>query len=533
MFSSTKILQVLALEIVLFLPGMLGHNHIDKGAKTLEQYWQETDLRGTELDDLLQNKTCWSDEVSFLACANAVTQVAEKYSLAIDSDGSIRKLTREDVKSRLTEKASLKQWQKVFADSSLRPNFFEVWKKLQARLSTPDNFAYLVSLGMNAYLSLAKDPHSYIIPLAFYEEVIAKNEARQLNLGVVIRRAPESAIVRKVFEGSPAQAAGIQRGDKVLAINNVPVADMLPGVFADALKATDQDHLTFKIERWNHGTQEVENIEVRRTDYLNPSVTHDIVKVQKNGSPHNLGLLVINKFARETCQMSKLAMRDLMTHSIEGLLLDLRDNPGGQVEEAACVINMFVKKNRLLFETRYLNLERPSDRYVSEEDPIYHGPLVVLINSGSASAAEIVGGSLKDLGRATLVGERTFGKGSFQDGRMWEAHEKIAVFETEGLYYFPSGWTPQVVGIEPDIQVNFNDLSQHREAELFFNPIVPKDFWTGPQSLTWLQKMQCEDSSVLWTEFDPHFGEDTQLLKAKEWLFCRSQKSNRTGRNNL
>ena len=523
MLSKRKLLQVLALEIVLFAPGFFSVQTSDKPVKGLEQYWAETDLKGNELDDLLQPSTCSHDSMSYLACANAVTQVAEKYGFEVEPNGNIHTLERADVAVRWTERQALQIWKKAFQDHPNSPQFSEIWKKLQSKINRKDQQAFQVALGMNAYLSLARDPHSYIIPIAYYEEVIAKSDSKTMNLGFVIRRTGETAVVRKIFEGSPAATAGLQKGDEVLEINGRSLQEMLPNAFAEALRNSQGPSLNLKVRHWNHNQKSEREIHIVRTDFVSPSVTSQVLEGQRNSKSYRLGLLVLNKFAHQTCDIAKNELNSLKEQGIEGLLVDLRDNPGGQVEEAACFINLFIKRNKLMFETRYLDRGRSSDRYFSEDDPVYMGPLAVLTNSGSASASEIVAGSLKDLGRATLVGERTFGKGSFQDGRMWESHTKVAVFETQGLYYFPSGWTPQVVGIEPDIAVDFNIVSQHRESELFFNPIVPKDMWTGPQSLTWLQMMSCQGNDVMWQDFGSHFGDDTQLMKAKEWLFCQRQ----------
>jgi len=262
-------------------------------------------------------------------------------------------------------------------------------------------------------------------------------------------------------------------------------------------------------------------MEILKKDFTIPSVDAALQSLGTSDARKNLGILTLHKFAKGTCQQAEVALQSLIEQNVQGVLLDLRDNPGGQVEEAACVLNLFIGKGKLLFETRYLELDRPSDRYVSDQKALYRGPLAVLINSGSASAAEIVAGSLKDHKRATLVGERTFGKGSFQDGKIWGKYQKIAVFETEGMYYFPSGWTPQLVGIEPDLQVNFSITDFHREEDLFYRPLRPKDMWVGPQSISWLQLMQCPESFTLWSEmgFD---SEDLQMTKAFEWLKCRN-----------
>jgi len=519
MKSSGKLALLIVLELALFLPSWFGADKIDRGTKTIEEYWAETDLSPSELDSLLDPRICHSDRISFLSCANSVLLVAEKLGYSVSTQGQISPLTRQEIQGRITEKEALQNWAKEWATKTKKEvPFKSIWHQLQDLAERPKQMPQLVAAGLNGYLSIAKDPHSYVIPLAYYEEVISRNDARQNNLGFIIRRAPDYAFVRKVFEASPAMRAGLKKGDRILQINGVDVALMLPSALTEALRPSKEGRLSLKVERWEHEQKLNKYLEILRSDYVTPTVTASIL----NGRSRT-GLLSINKFAHETCASARESLASLMRQEASGILLDLRDNPGGQVEEAACVLNLFVPKGRLLFETRYLDGKRPADLYRTENKELFTGPLAVLINSGSASASEIVAGALKDLGRATLIGEKTFGKGTFQDGRLWGSHTRVAVFETQGMYYFPSGWTPQVVGIEPDIAVEFNELSGNREAELFYNPVLPKDLWTGPQSLTWLQMMQCQDDAALWEEAGSHSGDDTQLMKAQEWLFCHRQ----------
>ena len=179
---------------------------------------------------------------------------------------------------------------------------------------------------------------------------------------------------------------------------------------------------------------------------------------------------------------------------------------------------MFVKKGTLLFETRYLDRSRNSDFYYAENSPVYNGPIAVLINSGSASASEIVAGSLKDLGRALLVGERSFGKGSFQDGKIWGANEKVLLFQTEGMYYFPTGWTTQLVGLVPDIEVHYNDTDL-REEDLFYKPLMPKPQLMRPTSKAFANKnLNCELSEFKLLASTSE--QDPQLNEAQSWLDC-------------
>jgi carboxyl-terminal processing protease len=98
--------------------------------------------------------------------------------------------------------------------------------------------------------------------------------------------------------------------------------------------------------------------------------------------PQKLGLLMLHKFSKGTCDAAKKQLVSLIEEGIRGLLIDVRDNPGGQLDEAACIANLFIKKGSLLFETRYLDPLRSGEAYTAEFEPIYFGPIAVLINSG-------------------------------------------------------------------------------------------------------------------------------------------------------
>jgi carboxyl-terminal processing protease len=513
----TKCLLVAALEIVLLAP-MLLSTKIDRGNKSIDDYWAETDLSSTELDALLDNKICYADRLSYLACVNSVSQMAERFNKVLSENGDLRPMTRADIEQRLNEKKDLTRWASRWDQGQIlkHPTFLDIWHTIESQYVTRTQHTSVVANGLNGYLSIAKDPHSYVIPLDFYEEMIARSDSKQTNLGFIARRNKDYAVIRKVFEKSPAEKAGLHKGDHILRINGIDVGAMLPNQFSDLIKLKDGDRLSVLIERWKESKRSEKYFEIVKSDYVTPNVTSQMIEGSRR-----LGLLTINKFAKDTCSETLTHLTELVESGSSGIMMDLRDNPGGQVEEAACILNLFLDKGTRLFETRYMDPVRPVDKYVAEKKPHYKGPLVVLINSGSASASEIVAGVLKDVGRATLIGERSFGKGTFQDGRLWGSHAKIAVFETEGMYYFPSGWTPQLVGIEPDISVEFSDSSAHREEELFYNPIVPRDIWTGPQTLTWIQLMQCQDSAMLWRDLGERNGDDPQVVKAREWLNCQ------------
>lgn len=183
------------------------------------------------------------------------------------------------------------------------------------------------------------------------------------------------------------------------------------------------------------------------------------------------------------------------------------------MEEAACVTSLFVGADKRIFEIRYLESGKKAEAYYGGEEKVTDLPLAVLVNASSASAAEIVAGSLRDFGRGVLVGERTFGKGSFQEGEYWSQNKNIALFETKGFYYLPSGRSPQMKGLEPDVAVNFEEISVVREAEQFINPLraPERQVRAMAQSMSSSECLDLEDGSP---------SDDLQLTKARQVLFC-------------
>ena len=507
-----KAVGVLCLEILLIVP-QCGSVHVVRDIKSPDAYWADTQLSERELTNLLAKKACYENEKSFLACANALTLVAEKYSLALNEKGKLQRLDDREIAVRLNEKERMKNWRALYAKSEV--DFLSVWQDL-ARSTIPEaEKAAAVALGLNGFLAIFKDPHSYLIPIKYYEDVIANPLSKNISMGFAYRRTPEALLVRKVMDQSLADQVGLKKGDRIVELNGTPISEMLTQKISETFKMDKADRVLVKVLRGQSGKQQTKYFEILKREVIYPSVVAKLVE-----TPHRVGIITLHKFSKDTCATTERGLISMIEQGARGIILDLRDNPGGQVEEAACVANLFLPRGIPLFETRYLDRRIRADYYLSERDQVYRGPVAVLINSGSASASEIVAGVLKEHNRATLVGERTFGKGSFQDGRIWVNNPKIAHFQTEGLYYFPSGWTPQLVGIEPDLKVDFNAVAGQREEDLYFHPIAPLDSWGGPQTLSWLTERRCDLAGLSLSMPNTEMGEDIQVERAQAILEC-------------
>lgn len=497
--------------------------------KNLEAYWSETDLNEYDFVRFLADDNCLATERQFMACVNAISSIADRLRLKFTVDGEFEKLTTSDMERRLTEKSDLSAWRNRFREdgTEMPYSFLALWLRLKDSIVDPKSVNSMIASGINAYLSVARDPHTYIVPLAYYEEVLSQSETRAPHLGFVARRIKGGALVRKVFSGSPAANSGLRKGDRILELNGQDVSRLHSADFNELIRGQAAGRLLLKVRRQQRAKATVKLVEIMRGDTQFASVES---RVLERGA--RVGLLTIHKFARETCINVRKHLVSLMEESIRGLVLDLRDNPGGQVDEAACVAGLFLAPGSLVFQTKYLDPLKKGEVYWAQGPQVYDGPIAALINSGSASAAEIVAGALKDLGRATLVGERSFGKGSFQDGMLWRQHTRIALFQTQGFYYFASGWTPQIVGLEPDVPASLGEANAAtdavREEDLYLVPLRPMDLWTGPQSLAWLNQQNCDANS---SDFGglTALDEDSQIQTASDWVRCKNQNLSTNG----
>jgi carboxyl-terminal processing protease len=364
--------------------------------------------------------------------------------------------------------------------------------------------AALTGTALNGFLSVFRDPHTYILPVRYYQEVLSRGNASSTALGIVLARSAKSYYLRKVMEGSPSAKAGLRRGDWILSVNGMVLRDLPPQRLGEMLKVAVPDQIT-KLEVRRGAKKFV--VEIRREKTELASVVW-----KKSDGLRPVGILTIHKFAHETCEQTKSALKQMNAAGLRGLIVDLRDNSGGQMDEAACIISLFVGPEKNAFSIKYLDPSKEPESYQGPEQIVWTKSLAIVVNGGTASASEILAGSLRDHGRAVLVGERTFGKGSFQEGEIWNRNRKIAFFQTKGFYYLPSGYSPQLRGLEPDVKVNFRDSLQMREEDQYMNPLNP------PTLLADLSQKRIDLSSCL--DSGDASLDDEQLSKARVALFC-------------
>jgi C-terminal peptidase prc len=435
--------------------------------ENLIEFWRETEFSISQAQHFIDFNQCEREEKSQRidrACKMALFKLRQICSPSDQEKHpwlGIEKLELFYVENQIGSQPDIpkvnNQSERLYKDK-----FREVLEACDSRQKS-----YALAMAVNSYLSISKDPHSYLMPIKYFDEVISKSDVRTNLFGFLVRRNRDlNWVVTKVSPGSAAYLSGLQAGDKILEVQDHLISDLGPKQILDFLNI--KQNLNLVIERTFSGhTRRLFRLQLKPTDFKVTNVTWDWAHFEKK-----VGLIRIEKFSRNTCDDFKKALHLLKAEDLKGLVLDLRDNPGGSVDEAACVMDALVPKGELLFYT-FDQKDNSTDSYYSRYQPIFNGGIAILMNQGSASASEIVAGGLKALKRAFVVGQVSFGKGTYQDGIILNNLPSVAYFETRGFYLFADGTTSQLRGVEPHIEVQPNpNLTQlFREEDLYVYPL--------------------------------------------------------------
>lgn len=302
-------------------------------------------------------------------------------------------------------------------------------------------------------MMMSLDAHSTYMPatdFAHFEELTTQE---YVGIGVQIDRLGEHVTVVTCFPGGPAEEAGLQPGDYFLEINGVDVRSSGVREVSDLLRGPSGESTVFTIYRPEGGAEIALELERRMVDITSVETK----AIDEDG----IGYVRLAQFGQHSVDELRAALDELESAGMQGLIFDLRNNPGGLLSAAKGIAAEFLGRDELIVYTE--GREEGKRREFRSETParLARYPIVILINEQSASASEIVAGALQDTGKATLIGETTFGKGSVQS--IYAFKDGAGMRQTTALYYLPSGRSINETGVDPDIEVAFAD-----EAELEF-----------------------------------------------------------------
>ncbi len=320
--------------------------------------------------------------------------------------------------------------------------FGDVLATVQSQYVTPVDDKKLIESAIDGMLT-SLDPHSGYLNSENYSEM--RDQTRGAYGGLGLEVTSEDGVVKIIspMDDTPAARAKLQAGDYITAINNQSLIGLSLTAAVKQMRGKPGEAITLTIVR-DRG----EPFDIK---LVRETINIISAKARMEG---DYGYLRISAFNEKTSVEAAIALNSIMTKNpkMKGLVLDLRNNPGGLLEQAIAISDMFLDGGEVVSQRG--RGPKNIDRYNAQAGDITNGmPLVVLINSGSASASEIVAGALQDRKRAELVGLTSFGKGSVQTVIPLRGGADGAVKLTTGKYYTPSGRSIQKTGIEPDLEV--------------------------------------------------------------------------------
>lgn len=290
-------------------------------------------------------------------------------------------------------------------------------------------------------LESLNDPYSVYYTKDEVESLKQSSEGEYVGLGISVTQNNETKVitVTKVYDDSPAKDAGIESGDTIYSINdNVLTDETLDELLVD-IKGEEGKEVKMQLKRG----EETIDADMKLREVLIDVVSYEMLE-------DNIGYIIIDQFTGTSAEQVEEAINDLKSQGMERIIVDLRDNPGGQLECIQAILNYFLPKDKLLLYSETKDGEQ--EKYYTENDGLITDmPLCVLVNENSASASEVFAGVVKCYDRGKLVGTKTFGKGIMQS--TFGLSDGTAIKLTIGKYYLPDDSNIHGIGIEPDYEV--------------------------------------------------------------------------------
>jgi carboxyl-terminal processing protease len=338
--------------------------------------------------------------------------------------------------------------------------FADIFSRIKQNYVEPISDEKLLEYAVEGMLS-GLDPHSVYLKDEKYEQLNEGTTGSFAGLGMEVVMEDGFVKVIAPIDDTPAAKAGIKTGDLIIKMDGKTVSGLSLSEATERMRGDAGTSIALTILRESE------------TDPIELTLTRAVVRlksVKRKRLSDQIGYLRITQFQIATAESFRKEIKQLRdSEGFEGLVLDLRNNPGGLLTSAISIADTFIKEGSIV-STKGRRPENDQIYKASNNDLIDGKPIVVLINGGSASASEIVAGALQDSKRALLLGTDTFGKGSVQT--VINIGEQEAVKLTTARYYTPSGRSIQAEGITPDVIVNYREF---KESEKGYQRIKEND----------------------------------------------------------
>jgi carboxyl-terminal processing protease len=340
--------------------------------------------------------------------------------------------------------------------------FGDVFERIRADYVEEPDDAELIESAINGMLS-ALDPHSSFLNADDYQDMQVQTRGEFFGLGIEVTMENELIKVISPIDDTPADKAGILAGDVISHLDGEQVQGLTLREAVEKMRGPANSSITLTVLREG----EEEPLEI--------TVVRDVIRVQsvRHRVEEDIGYIRVASFSEQTMEGLERAVdaikEELPADRLKGFVLDLRGNPGGLLDQAVLVSDAFLERGEIV-STRGRHAEEVQRFSARAGDLVDGEPVIVLLNGGSASASEIVAGALQDHRRATVLGTRSFGKGSVQT--IIPIGRAGAIRLTTARYYTPSGRSIQARGIEPDIEIlpdvpeDVREVTTLSEAEL-------------------------------------------------------------------
>jgi carboxyl-terminal processing protease len=332
---------------------------------------------------------------------------------------------------------------------------WEVWETLQKDYVDPDTLdkEALTRGAIQGMLEALDDPYTAYVAPGHFEMQLEELEGSFEGIGIIVAERNERIVVVAPIHGSPAERAGLRAGDVLLAVDGLSTDGLDLGEVTDLIRGRSGTTVVLRVAPSD--LAQTQEITIERTIVVVPSVTTEML-------PGDIAHVTLASFASRTDEDLRQELEALRISGVSGIVLDLRNNPGGLVDTAIAVASEFLDGGVVHYEVGRSDEEVP--REVRPGGLALDVPVTVLVNRGSASASEIVAGAMQARGRALVVGEKTFGKGSVT--------LLVRLSSGAGLYVTNTRWlTPdkepiEGVGLTPDVTVTDDPATPEDEALL-------------------------------------------------------------------